>query len=314
MWKVRCTSHREDDMGDPEVCILVSTCERYLPLARWTVERIRKSWANTPALFLCGAAGDFAESLPLIDDPRDWMGITLSAARELASRGTRWVYLILDDLPPVGPCNSRHLNEILPRLAREENAAHIGLLGWGQRRPVEGIDLGPKKFHLSRNNASYRWKFSLHPSLWSVADLITLLEARMKQYPAGQRTPWNFERHRDEPGGLVPEKLLASTFRINGLSMMGKNSIDLFRAMALFGFDVYRFLLRILAGQPARDRFDLTGLWLYHYYRGPYPILWSGAMRQGKPSIEFQNFLKGTGRRELLAEWDAVATRLSPSC
>ncbi len=291
-----------------DLCILLSTCRRYLPVAAFTRRVIEQWWEPRPPVFLCGV--EASDALPLRDDSADWMAVTLSAVEDLQSQGFVWAYLILDDHPPMGPCDARLLNTILPNQAMELDAMMIGLLGWGQRRPMEGTDLGKSWDHLSHNAATYRWKFSLHPALWNLEKLATLLHTRKAHYPASEHTPWNFERHRDEPGGPLPQALLEATYRVHGVQSTGMGWRDIVRDLGLFGFDGYRYLLRKLRGQAARDAFDRTGLWLYFYYRGPYPLFWSGTMRQGKPSKEFGDFLRWTGRKRMASDWAKVVREL----
>lgn len=287
------------------VCILVLTCSRYRPVAEWTSRRIDADWAGHPPLFIDGLADD-----------RDWMSVALDAVDRRLADGFRWIYLVLDDHPPVGKCNADALNRQLPELARRLAAVNICLLGWGQRREREGNILSSRDGALRRNDASFRWKFSLHPALWNAEKLRELLEIRMRQFQGKDRTAWNFERHRDKPGGPVGPDLLDHTYRVHGARMAvpGSSAVEVLRQPALFAFDVFRFLLRIAGGQHRRDEFDRNNLWLYHYYRGPYPILWSGTMRQGAPSRDFENFVRFTGRAKIRREWNGVKERLCNPC
>lgn len=288
-----------------DVCILILTCDRYLPVAEWTKHRIATDWADHPPLFVHGSGDD-----------RDWMTVALDGVSARLSEGFRWIYLVLDDHPPVGKCNARAMNTTLPELARRLDAVNICLLGWGQRREREGEVLSSRDGALRRNDTSFRWKFSLHPALWNAQKLRELLETRLGQFAGVDRTAWNFERHRDQPDGPVGRHLLDNTYRVHGarMAMPSSSAVEVLRQLALLGFDMFRFVLRIAGGQNRRDQFDRENLWLYHYYRGPYPILWSGAMRQGMPSRDFDNFLRFTGRSALRREWNEVKRKLSPSC
>jgi hypothetical protein len=290
-------------MKPGDACILLSTCARYAPVAELTARQLPIFWNQPPPVFLCGI--EKAGAIPLRDDPKDWMAVTRSAVEDLQKRGFSWVYLILDDHPPIGRCNADFLNNQLPGLAARLDATHVGLLGWGQRRAREGDKPEADMEGLSRNSRTYRWKFSLHPSLWSVPRLLELLEARMSQYAGTARTPWNFERHRDVPGGAVSEKLLTSTYRVNGFqnAKPAGRTLIASKEAGLFAYDIFRFLIRKTAGQAARDRFDAEKLWLYHIYCGPYPLFWSGAVRGGKPSPEFQFFFRLMARKWMLPEW-----------
>lgn len=285
------------------LAILISTSPRYRALAGMTRREIARQWRSHPAVFIAGAEdADF----PAAADPADWMSAALLAVEGLMSKGFTMAYWILEDHPPVGRCDERLLNDVLPRRLTELRAVNIGLLGCGQRRGLEGRRV--PGMGLVRNDPAYRWKFSLHPALWDLSGLRELLLVRLTQFPAGSRTPWNFERHRDEPGGAVPGWLLEGTFRVEGFRMA-----SLVRRLAIFlkelglgGFDVWRFLLRVGCGMKAREDFDREGLWLYHWYLGPYPVFWSGAVRAGKPSPEFQTFYRWFGRRWMGAGWDAL--------
>ena len=112
----------------PVTAILVSTFDRYEALARWTVDRIQKEWPEHPQVFFSGLSCCTPESLGFEGDSKDWMSVTLQATQALLARGFSHAYLLLDDHPPVGKCNAPFLNEKLPRLASQINAAHISLL------------------------------------------------------------------------------------------------------------------------------------------------------------------------------------------
>ncbi len=288
-----------------DVCILLSTCDRYRSVAEWTASRIQRDWKNHPPLRYAG-----------LGDARDWMSVNLAGVNAAREEGFRWIYLVLDDHPPLGRCRHDVLNTQLPSLAGELDAVNIGLLGWGQRRGKEGERLGKSGGFLLRNEPGYRWKFSLHPALWSADALAELLSVRIGQFAPADRTPWNFERHRDAVDGPVRPWLLENTYRVNGRpTAHGNLCFDaLWREPLLAAFDIWRFGLRVLGGQGRRDTFDRTKLWLYQYYRGPYPLLWSGAVRQGKPSRDFANFLRFTGRRQLQREWRKVQEAFCRSC
>ena len=288
-----------------EVGILLSTCDRYRPVAEWTESLINRAWQDHPTVVRWG-----------LGDQRDWMTVTRDGVVSMRKQGFRWIYLVLDDHPPVGPCRAEVLNQTLPSLAEKLEAVNVSLLGWGQRRGCEGTRLGREDCFLLRNDSGYRWKFSLHPALWSADKLLELLDLRIGQFEPSARTPWNFERHRDAPGGPVGTNLLEATYRVDGNALAeGSRWKDaLVREPLLCGFDVWRFFVRILRGQDHRDAFDRDHLWLYHYYRGPYPILWSGAVRAGRPSRDFDNFLRFTGRRAMAAEWSEVRGRFAATC
>ena len=289
-------------------CILISTFDRCEKLARWTLGRIDSEWANHPPVFFAGLSRRDEQSLGFLGDSQDWMGVNLQAVQRLRESGYTHAYLILDDHPPVGCCHAGFLNDRLPALAERLGAAYVGLLGYGQHRLMEGEDLGPAFAHLEKTSPSYRWKFSLHPGLWNLGDLQTLLECRMETYPQGQRSPWNFERHRDVPGDLRVDSIASRCFRVRGSSSLDpelRSRGALLRdSLFRFAADTELFAAKLSGGKTARDAAQLRRLWMFGHYLGPYPIYWSGCMRQGKPHADFEKWLAGSGSNELVCSWN----------
>ena len=292
-------------------CILISTFDRFEWLARWTHGRIDREWEDHPPVFFAGLSRRDERSFGFEGDASDWMGVNLQAVLRLRELGFTHSYLILDDHPPVGRCHSEFLNHRLPEFADRLGAATIGLLGYGQHRTREGTDLGSSNGHLEKTDPSYRWKFSLHPALWRLEDLQALLECRMETYPAGQRTPWNFERHRDVPGDPRVDGIAARCFRILGSSCRAPgsraNGTLAFEALVRFAVDVELFVAKASGGKDARDAAELRRLWLFGHYLGPYPVYWSGCMRQGKPHLDYERWLERFGPGELRLSWRGVS-------
>ena len=287
--------------------ILIATFDRYEALARWTAARIQLLWREHPRVFYSGLTSRDEGCLKFDGDSKDWMHVTLQAVRQLLDRGFKRVYLILDDHPPVGECQADYLNGRLPELSNRLGAAYIGLLGYGQHRRLEGEVLGRKDDFLEHSWPEYRWKFSLHPGLWNLEDLQTLLECRMETYPSGQRSPWNFERHRDLPGDTRVDSIARRCFRIRGSSSIAGGACArgtlVFESMLRLFADAELFAAKFSGGKPARDAAELRRFWMFGHYLGPYPIFWSGCMRQGKPHADFEKWLARFGPRELRASW-----------
>ena len=174
------------------LAILLPTCDAYAPVARFTVKRLDACWPRHPEVFVCGIAGfpaPFGSLLPLAADPRDWVGITLDAVRCLQGQGVEWLYLILDDHTPFGPCNVDYLNQRLPENAAALGAIQVNLLGWDQYQPRQGVVLGPEHLFWERNDSSFRWKFSLHPGLWHVLTFRHMLESLRSSSPDVRSRP-----------------------------------------------------------------------------------------------------------------------------
>ena len=299
----------------PVTAILVSTFDRYEALARWTVDRIRKEWPEHPPVFFSGLSCCTPESLGFEGDSKDWMSVTLQAAEALQSRGFSHAYLILDDHPPFGNCNPCFLNEKLPRLASQINAAHISLLGYGQHRKQEGLVEVFDVIRLERLPSSYRWKFSLHPGLWNLADLQFLLEQRMAQYVGRELTPWNFERHQDLAGDQITSHCGTRCHRVHGAESLVQSAPALLlrEAWLRLEADVAMFLAKLIGGMPARTAVEQKTLWRFGHYAGPYPIYWSGCLRQGKVHADFDKWMSRFGCDDLRQDWDSFVVTFQES-
>jgi len=296
--------------------ILIATFDRYEALARWTAARIRLMWPGHPPVFFSGLTSRDEGCLGFKGDSKDWMHVNLQAVRQLIELGFKRAYLILDDHPPVGACRADYLNDRLPELSANLRAAYIGLLGYGQHRRREGKILGPAKDVLEHSLPTYRWKFSLHPGLWNLGDLQTLLECRMETYPPGQRSPWNFERHRDVPGDPRVDSIVGRCFRIRGSSSLalnaGARTTLIFESALRLVADMELFAAKLTGGKASRDSAELRRLWMFGHYLGPYPIFWSGCMRQGNLHADFEKWLARFGPRELRESWGTAKAECFP--
>jgi len=278
--------------------ILVSTCERYSTLAEYTAGLIDRRWPDHPPLFFCGAPPRGANWLPLLDDPRDWMAITRRAVADLQARGVRWLYLVLDDHPPLGPCHAHHLNVDLPEWLGRLEAVYIGLNGYGQGKSRVGERLGAEFASIERLPEDFLWKFQLHPALWAVDGLLALLDELMAATaPGAARSPWAFERKAGALDGPVPQSLRASTYRICGRRLSANPLRAAAHRAARFGVRIARYVVGLARGPEAWARLDARVRFLFHYYDGPYPLFWAGAMTRGAPNVEYLRFLRFTGRR-----------------
>jgi hypothetical protein len=291
-----------------KTCILISTFEKYRRMAVWTAHCIDREWRDHPPVFYAGLDADGEGSLGFQGDSSDWMSVNLDGVTRLKKRGYTHAYLILDDHPPVGRCNEKYLNEELPRLASELDAAYIGLLGYGQHREREGEILGKEFSLLEKSALDYRWKFSLHPGLWKLDSLEDILRARMDLYHGRERSPWSFERHRD---GLEFSRMFRS-YRVHGASsavggLLSKLGIAA-EACRRFAADCALFVAKITGGKAARDAAEIRRMWLYGHYQGPYPIFWSGCMRQGRVNRDFEKWVSRYGKLELESSWNEVKT------
>jgi len=275
-------------------CLLISTCEKYRPMADFTRARIREFWKDAPPLRICGIEGD-SYALPLRDDPRNWMKVTRSACDDLIADGFDHAYVILDDHPPLGTCHAEHLNETLPAMMRELGAVSIALSGWGQGRVTHGKPRQWRDWQLDHCLPTTLWKFPLHPALWRLDALRAILDHLITTLPEAEHTPWAFERKGGAPEAGLPDSLTAHSYRVEGRSKAAKPYPARFEWIKS-ATDAYRFAMRKIGGEPARKAVDERVMGVHHYYHGPYPLLWSGLMRKGEINPH-AIFLFEVGRR-----------------
>jgi hypothetical protein len=137
-----------------------------------------------------------------------------------------------------------------------------------------------------------------------------LLEERRKIYGEGERTAWNFERHRDKPADPVLEPLLRSCFRISGkyfLKQPGNMKLQMAReSIERFLIDVMLYAVKKRRGVSVRQKLEKNLLWRYGHYLGPYPLFWSGLMQQGKPHQGFEKWVCTSGDQALQREWNEL--------
>ena len=296
-----------------KIALLLSTCDAYAPIASHTLGRLDAWWPQHPDVFICGLkcpAVAPERCVPFKGDPRDWIGITQQAVDALVARGLEWVYLILDDHPPFGPCNAAYLNTTLPETAARLGAIQVNLQGWDQGLSHAGPLLGATDLHWQRNAAEFRWKFSLHPGFWHAPTLARLL----KQLRASQPTAVSarsFEGSMDAAARALDVDLCSRTYRVRGDGYAaGSRWFELrpTRWMVRQGIHVARWGA-CRAGGSTLERLDQRLLPYLRYLNGPYPLFWSGLIQAGRLNVEALRFLEWSGQR---AAADAVRALPTP--
>ena len=291
-------------------CILISTCDKYLKVATFTRAMIDRYWAAHPPVWLCGAGNSSGpEWLPLRNDPSDWVGITHAAVEDLIARGYRQAYLILDDHPPLGPCNEEHLNRTIPDLLDRLSAATIGLYGWDQRTQSKGQILGPDHYHLQKQDSEFLWQFSLHPALWNLEALKALLDVLLQTQDLKLRSPWAFERRSGAPDFPVPDLCRDRSYRVCGLCMLGgqhRFRRRMGRILEFRAIDLLRWFGRHLGGDGMLNCLDEWLAGEYGFFDGPYPLFWSGLLRKGSPNKTLIRFLMLRHKKAFLVEMNRV--------
>lgn len=293
-----------------EVCILLSTCDKYINLAKLTAEIIHQRWENHPQIFACGLSypyPTFAKLLQLKDDPQDWIGIIESATCELLEKGYRKCYLILDDHPPIQACNEVHLNKTLPTLMDRLNAAYIGLHGWDQNTLASGKILDARYFYLQRQPPFFLWQYSLHPALWNLQALQDMAGALPKlNNDIATRSIWAFERRTGAIPSPIPQKWQERSYRIFGLGMLGgeyRLVRRIVRRSLYLLLNLLLFVVKNLFGAAIQEKLAEHYIYETLFFDGPYPLYWSGVMQKGKLNSYFERYLLIHGRKDELASF-----------
>jgi hypothetical protein len=285
------------------LAILLPTWDEYLPVAHFTLNQLETCWSGHPQVFVCGVAeapAPVATLLALTVDPSDWVGIVLDAVRRLAAQGVDWLYLILDDHPPIGPCNADYLNRRLPETAAGLRAIQVNLLGWDQYQPQDGVVLGPEHLFWQRNSPSFRGKFSLHPGLWHVLALRRMLESLRLNAP-DVRSARGFEGATHSACLELDPQLLERTYRVRGDGFTARDRWHESRHVRTVTRELIcpaRLAAR-LGGARRLAAFDAALVTYCRYVNGPYPMFWSGLVRGRRLHEEALQFLAWTGQSAL---------------
>lgn len=262
------------------LAILIPTFKRYRDLALTTRDLIDKHWKDHPPVFLSGCSEPEDFWLPCKDENASWMDSLMDAIAILKQRNFTKVYLILDDHPPIRKCHAYHLNKTLPEFMDQVNAINIGLRGTGQstRIPSFKVDLPADKANCFRNtDPSYKYIFSMHPSLWNLDRLIAITHSLRENDPQKSHTAWDLEK-RTQTLDAIPDAWKKATYQVIGRKLTCHKA--LFHLQTIF-----KTAIRVLFLQKI-PLFD--SMWAY--YEGPYPIVFAGVMYRGKINHYYDDY------------------------
>lgn len=283
-----------------KLCVLITVYHPYRWVAPFTWRLIDTLWQDHPPVFFCGLTAKEAGDLPNLPCrqpglPRVWAEFAFDAARELQERGFELCYFLLEDHPPLGRCHARHLNETLPTLMETLPASYIGLMGWDNRRfATRAGPLLPRSLHrlmhLVKPNAP---RFHLHPSLFRVETLVSCLAAlRRSEKP----NPWGFEKLCDKPDAPLPDESKRACYQICGEELAENATGPALRLLRNFerafyhkAMNLFAPLNRIGLGMRFWDALGFDNF----FYRGPYPMFYSGVMSRGRVNPFLIRHLRG---------------------
>lgn len=276
-----------------KIAILLSGCERYREILDFTKNEIELLWQNHPQIYSCGFKGaDIEPGFDLKNIPYEWGKIHLEAVQRLRAFGYDKVYLIIDDHPPLGRCHETILNQELPRWMDELEATYIGLLGCGQNQGSWGEFV--KNYPLERIEESQLFKFQLHPALWNLEKLESILRGFVENYAEKDQNIWRFERVGND--SWVERKNRLGAYRIVGQELTSNLNLS-HRELQLRAF-IQKRLRKWIRDERQADLQWQWGIWgfISHYYAGPYPLMWAGIMNGGRPNLNVFRFYLSRGQ------------------
>lgn len=289
------------------LCILVSVYHPYRWVAESTARLLDEFWPGHPPLFFCGLTSEEAGALPHVPCPdpalpRSWAGFVKDACAQLSARGFDSCYFLLEDQPPIEPCDHRHLTGTIPALMKKLGGVYCGLMGWDNRRFTTRAPVLPAAdlslMHLSVPNAP---RFHLHPSWWRLDALGRCAEIVLR---TPKHTPWAFEKTCEKADADLPAEWKSGCYQISGEALMQPPPGRKLARRA------ERFLYhRLMALAPLAQRLGF-GLKYWDglgfddfFYDGPYPMFYAGVMSRGRLNPFLRRWVKRQRRpHPLLAE------------
>ena len=286
-------------------------------LAGFTANQIDRHWRDHPPIYFCGLSAPERKDdafLVLRRDGDDWLSILIDAVREVQERGFKAVYLILDDHPPLGSCEASTLNETLPATLETLKAGTISLfradLDWGLEKDLMNGTVS----EVERLPDSYRWRYSLHPGLWSLPSLLALLgQLDTILVALDTRNPWAFERIGGTHDGVKQCIDIGPSYRISRACLKSWSKDALVAICYKSVGNCARSVGGLLGGPEVWERLSCRFDFAYHYCGGPYPMFWRGIMEKGQPNEEFRRFCRFFLKRNLMKRAATSTARLKKS-
>jgi hypothetical protein len=291
-----------------QTCILIAACEGQVAAALLSRRLIDRYWSNHPPVWLYGASIDDPAALPFRDEQWDWMAATRNAVRELANMGFHRAYLIMADLGPLDRCHEYHLNQTIPEWMTELDAAYISIRGWDHRRNSSGRSLGRRYLSLQQQYPSYWARFALHPALWRLDVLATILDLLLVK--CVDHSAWTFEIEAGNLYDEIPSAWNQGTYRVCG-RLMAAAPMPTMERWIRHGFDgLVRWTDMKFNHKNRRASLPPRVARVFHkllmtqsvYYQGPYPVYFSGFLVRGSLNLYLVRFLRRAGRHDLLRE------------
>lgn len=291
-----------------KIALLIPTCDAYLRVARVTISALDIFWPGHPDVRIYGTSSNcHAGYIKTESNGRDWIGLAIEATATLLGEGYTHAYLILDDHPPFLRCNAEYLNSRLPVQAEALGAVYVGLNGWDQYSEKMGDVLGADLMHWMRNDAGFKWKYSLHPAFWDLKGLYSILVGIRSNCPH-LSTARDFEAGARSAGIWLGERFNKGSFRVkgDGYELHAKwFQMKCSRALLRGMLNVSRVSARLL-GSDLVDGIDSKMRIWTNFYNGPYPHYWSGLMHGGGVFRDAARFIRWSNEKMMIALLDSL--------
>jgi len=170
-------------------------------------------------------------------------------------------------------------------------------LDWSREKELMNRTVG----EVERLPDSYRWRYSLHPGLWSLSSLSALLgELDTILVALDTRNPWAFERIGGAHDGVKQCIDIGPSYRISRAcpTSWSKDALAAICYQSVGNFA--RSVGGLLGGPEVWERLSYRFDFAYHYCGGPYPMFWRGIMEKGQPNKEFGRFCRFFLKRHLM--------------
>ena len=106
----------------------------------------------------------------------------------------------------------------------------------------------------------------------------------------------------------LPRHLRHASYRVDGRRMSCSWVQVVLDVMEKRSFDVVRGVSGKMMGEDMWARVNKAWGFVYRYYLGPYPLIWSGMIQAGSPNEDFMKWLK-LHRRRLYSDIHSVLSQ-----
>lgn len=261
------------------ICILSPVHPDYAWLVPFLEELLAKYWPSHPEIRYC-----LRPQEATADRPTTWCEITRDGVQSAREAGYDLAYLIAEEHAPLAACHETHLNETLPRLLADWDAAYIALMGWDNRRtPTKTRPMDAAHFKMIHLTGPRDARFGLHPALWRLDALADCLDATLAA-GAAEATAWRFEKISGKPDAPIPRRWIEGCYQICGRPLRLNPPGPARSAAESAERFVFNKLMALCprGDHPMRKKFwDAAGFDNF-FYDGPYPMFFSGLMAKGE--------------------------------